>query len=186
MIRRLLATVTLLVAAQARGRRCARAPELPAALHGLSRRDGRGLEGQVPSMHGTLAMLSRTPEGRYYVLRVPGVTQSTLSDETSPRFSTGRYATFSDARRRARIGAAVHCRGNRRSPAGSRCSTWRRHASTRSALGSLRGRYLHRHGGRGASASAFSGLERASTSRRRARLSRCADRERRQLHRKRG
>ena len=46
---------------------------------------GVGLEGKVPSMHDTLAMLSRTPQGRYYVLRVPGVTQSTLSDADSPR-----------------------------------------------------------------------------------------------------
>jgi mono/diheme cytochrome c family protein len=41
---------------------------------------GHGLEGKVPSMHDTLAKLSNSPAGRYYVLRVPGVTQSTLSD----------------------------------------------------------------------------------------------------------
>ena len=41
---------------------------------------GAGLEGKVPSLRGTLAMLSSSPQGRYYVLRVPGVTQSKLSD----------------------------------------------------------------------------------------------------------
>ena len=41
--------------------------------------DGAGLEGQVPSLRGTLARISGAPEGRDYVLRVPGVTQSTLS-----------------------------------------------------------------------------------------------------------
>ena len=40
---------------------------------------GAGLEGQVPSLRGTLARISGAPQGRDYVLRVPGVTQSTLS-----------------------------------------------------------------------------------------------------------
>ena len=48
-------------------------------------------------MHGTLAMLSRTPEGRYYVLRVPGVTQSTLSDEDLAEVLNWSIRTFSDA-----------------------------------------------------------------------------------------
>lgn len=41
--------------------------------------DGAGLEGQVPSLRGTLSRISSAPQGREYVLRVPGVTQSTLS-----------------------------------------------------------------------------------------------------------
>jgi mono/diheme cytochrome c family protein len=41
--------------------------------------DGAGLEGQVPSLRGTLARISSAPAGRDYVLRVPGVTQSTLA-----------------------------------------------------------------------------------------------------------
>jgi len=40
---------------------------------------GAGLEGQVPSLRGTLAKISSAPQGRDYVLRVPGVTQSMLS-----------------------------------------------------------------------------------------------------------
>lgn len=41
--------------------------------------EGAGLEGHVPSLRGTLARISSAPQGREYVLRVPGVTQSTLS-----------------------------------------------------------------------------------------------------------
>ncbi len=41
--------------------------------------EGAGLEGHVPSLRGTLARISSAPPGREYVLRVPGVTQSTLS-----------------------------------------------------------------------------------------------------------
>ena len=58
---------------------------------------GVGLEGKVPSMHDTLAMLSRTPQGRYYVLRVPGVTQSTLSDDDLAEVLNWSLREFSDA-----------------------------------------------------------------------------------------
>jgi mono/diheme cytochrome c family protein len=58
---------------------------------------GVGLEGKVPSMHDTLAMLSRTPQGRYYVLRVPGVTQSTLSDDDLAEVLNWSLHEFSDA-----------------------------------------------------------------------------------------
>ena len=58
---------------------------------------GVGLEGKVPSMHDTLAMLSRTPQGRYYVLRVPGVTQSTLSDADLAEVLNWSLREFSDA-----------------------------------------------------------------------------------------
>lgn len=43
--------------------------------------DGNGLEGHVPSLRGTLSKISSLPQGREYVLRVPGVTQATLSSE---------------------------------------------------------------------------------------------------------
>jgi mono/diheme cytochrome c family protein len=58
---------------------------------------GVGLEGKVPSMHGTLAMLSRTPQGRYYVLRVPGVTQSTLSDDDLAEVLNWSLREFNDS-----------------------------------------------------------------------------------------
>jgi len=43
--------------------------------------NGEGLEGQVPDMRTDLAQLLASPGGRAYVLRVPGVTQSTLEPE---------------------------------------------------------------------------------------------------------
>jgi mono/diheme cytochrome c family protein len=58
---------------------------------------GVGLEGKVPSMRGTLARLTRTPQGRYYVLRVPGVTQSTLSDLDLAEVLNWSLREFSDA-----------------------------------------------------------------------------------------
>lgn len=42
--------------------------------------DGRGEPGHVPSIRATLAPLSRSAAGRHYLLRVPGVAQSMLSD----------------------------------------------------------------------------------------------------------
>ena len=53
-------------------------------------------------MHGTLAMLSRTPQGRYYVLRVPGVTQSTLSDADLAEVLNWSIARVQRRRRRRR------------------------------------------------------------------------------------
>lgn len=47
-----------------------------AGCHG---EDGRGLAGHVPSMRGAVAALAAFPEGRRYILGVPGVTQSDLS-----------------------------------------------------------------------------------------------------------
>lgn len=42
--------------------------------------DGRGEPGHVPSIRSTLAPLSRFAEGRRYLVEVPGVALSTLSD----------------------------------------------------------------------------------------------------------
>ncbi|HZT03969.1 MAG TPA: hypothetical protein VFA39_17080 [Steroidobacteraceae bacterium] len=43
--------------------------------------DGRGEPGHVPSIRATLAPLSRFAAGRRYLLQVPGVALSALSDE---------------------------------------------------------------------------------------------------------
>ena len=43
--------------------------------------DGRGEPGRVPSIRSTLAPLSRFAAGRRYLLQVPGVALSTLSDQ---------------------------------------------------------------------------------------------------------
>jgi hypothetical protein len=42
--------------------------------------DGSGLEGKVPSMRGTLVPLSTRPEGRRFLVQVPGVAQSPLTN----------------------------------------------------------------------------------------------------------
>ncbi|HUE10826.1 MAG TPA: hypothetical protein VMQ54_07800 [Steroidobacteraceae bacterium] len=43
--------------------------------------DGSGEPGRVPSIRRSLVLLSATPQGREFVIRVPGVAQSPLSDE---------------------------------------------------------------------------------------------------------
>jgi len=42
--------------------------------------DGAGENGRVPDMRGTVVPFSALPEGRDYILRVPGVAQAPLSD----------------------------------------------------------------------------------------------------------
>ena len=59
--------------------------------------DGAGLEGQVPSLRGTLSRISKGELGRDYVLRVPGVTQSSLSSEELAEVLNWAIREFSDA-----------------------------------------------------------------------------------------
>jgi mono/diheme cytochrome c family protein len=47
---------------------------------GCHRADGSGQPGRVPSMRSSLLLFSATAAGRNYVIRVPGVAQSPLSD----------------------------------------------------------------------------------------------------------
>jgi mono/diheme cytochrome c family protein len=47
---------------------------------GCHRADGSGQPGRVPSMRNSLLLFSATADGRNYVIRVPGVAQSPLSD----------------------------------------------------------------------------------------------------------
>lgn len=42
--------------------------------------EARGVPGKIPALAGSLARFMRTPEGRDYVLRVPGAANSALSD----------------------------------------------------------------------------------------------------------
>ena len=62
--------------------------------HGES---GLGLEGRVPSFKNTLAKISASPQGRDYVLRVPGVTQATLDDRQTAEVLNWVLAEFSTA-----------------------------------------------------------------------------------------
>jgi mono/diheme cytochrome c family protein len=41
----------------------------------------QGVPGKVPPLAGTLALFMRTPEGRSYLLRVPGAANSALTDQ---------------------------------------------------------------------------------------------------------
>ena len=59
--------------------------------------DGAGLEGQVPSLRDTLSRISKGELGRDYVLRVPGVTQSSLSSEELAEVLNWAIREFSDA-----------------------------------------------------------------------------------------
>jgi hypothetical protein len=47
---------------------------------GCHHADGAGEEGRVPSVRRTLVPFSATPEGRDFVMRVPGVAQAPLTD----------------------------------------------------------------------------------------------------------
>ena len=57
-------------------------PQVNFALHcmGCHTPDGSGVEGRVPSMRDSLVPLSAIPDGRRYLVQVPGSSQSTLSD----------------------------------------------------------------------------------------------------------
>jgi mono/diheme cytochrome c family protein len=59
--------------------------------------DGAGLEGRVPSLRGTLSRISKGELGRDYVLRVPGVTQSSLSPAELAEVLNWAITEFSDA-----------------------------------------------------------------------------------------
>jgi mono/diheme cytochrome c family protein len=43
--------------------------------------EAQGVPGRVPPLAGSVALLMSSPEGRNYVLRVPGAANSALSDE---------------------------------------------------------------------------------------------------------
>ena len=58
--------------------------------------DGAGLEGRVPSLRGTLSRISSGALGRDYVLRVPGVTQSSLSSAELAEVLNWAIYEFSD------------------------------------------------------------------------------------------
>ncbi|MEM7541349.1 MAG: hypothetical protein AAF384_07140 [Pseudomonadota bacterium] len=61
----------------------ANSPHVDFMLHcqGCHLADGTGTPGIVPPLVGKLGLFLRTQTGRDYLLRVPGVAQSSLSDE---------------------------------------------------------------------------------------------------------
>ena len=59
--------------------------------------DGSGEAGRVPSIRDTLLLFSESPQGRNYVIRVPGVAQSPLSDAATAALLNWMVRNLSDA-----------------------------------------------------------------------------------------
>lgn len=64
---------------------------------------GDGFRDQVPSMRGTLARLAVLPDGRSFLLRVPGVSQSSLDAALTAEVLNWALREFSDAGARQSI-----------------------------------------------------------------------------------
>jgi hypothetical protein len=58
--------------------------------------DGSGQPGRVPSVRRSLVLFSASTEGRGYVVRVPGVAQSPLSDEDTAALLNWMTRNLSD------------------------------------------------------------------------------------------
>jgi len=58
--------------------------------------DGSGQSGRVPSLRRSLVLLSRSLEGREYLIRVPGVAQSPLSNEDTATLLNWMARNLSD------------------------------------------------------------------------------------------
>jgi hypothetical protein len=58
--------------------------------------DGSGQPGRVPSIRRSLVLFSASLEGRNYVVRVPGVAQSPLSDEDTAALLNWMARNLSD------------------------------------------------------------------------------------------
>src|ERR1700722_10941568 len=60
--------------------------------------DGSGQAGRVPSVRRSLVLFSTSAEGRDYVIRVPGVAQSPLSDEDTAALLNWMTRNLSDVK----------------------------------------------------------------------------------------
>jgi hypothetical protein len=60
--------------------------------------DGAGVPDRVPSVRQTLLPFARMPEGRRYLVQVPGSSQSTLSNAELAELLNWMIRTLSDAR----------------------------------------------------------------------------------------
>jgi hypothetical protein len=58
--------------------------------------DGSGQPGRVPSLRRSLVLFSASPAGRNYVVRVPGVAQSPLSDQDTASLLNWMARNLSD------------------------------------------------------------------------------------------
>jgi hypothetical protein len=60
--------------------------------------DGSGQAGRVPSLRRSLVLFSASPAGREFVIRVPGVAQSPLSNEDTAALLNWMARNLSDLR----------------------------------------------------------------------------------------
>lgn len=60
--------------------------------------DGSGQAGRVPSLRRSLVLFSRSAAGRDYIVRVPGVAQSPLSDEDTALLLNWMAKNLSDVK----------------------------------------------------------------------------------------
>jgi mono/diheme cytochrome c family protein len=67
--------------------------------------DGSGLEGKVPSLRPTLVPFATIPQGRKYLVQVPGVAQSTLTDTETAAVLNWMLRNLADQKRLAGISA---------------------------------------------------------------------------------
>jgi len=58
--------------------------------------DGSGQPGRIPSVRRSLRVFSQTPRGRDFVIRVPGVAQSPLSDEDTAQLLNWMAGNLND------------------------------------------------------------------------------------------
>jgi mono/diheme cytochrome c family protein len=74
-------------------------PQTDYTLHcrGCHGPDGSGVAGAAPSLRGDAAKFLRVPGGREYLVRVPGVTQSELSDARTAELINWILLEFSRA-----------------------------------------------------------------------------------------
>lgn len=73
-------------------------PRLTYQLHceGCHMSDGSGWPGRVPALKGEVRRFLATPDGRAFLVRVPGVAQSTLDDRQLAQVLNWLVATFDD------------------------------------------------------------------------------------------
>jgi hypothetical protein len=97
-LRVLAAIVSVALSGAAAGVARGYEPKVNFELHcmGCHLADGSGEPGRVPSMRRSLALFSTTREGRDYVIRVPGVAQSPLSNEDTAALLNWMIENLSD------------------------------------------------------------------------------------------
>jgi len=72
-------------------------PQVDYLLHcsGCHMPDGSGLDQVVPTLHEVIGRIVAEPEGRAYIVRVPGVSQAPISDEKLTDVINWMLAEFS-------------------------------------------------------------------------------------------